>query len=920
MQAPKMQFHAWGRNLIAAALLAAVVASAAGRTGNYLIIVPEGFNGTEPVTRIANVKTSQGFDVSTYVVPSGTSNSSIKSYIASLWGGPNAPDYILLVGDTSGSTSTEITIPHFSGGGSKHCTTDLPYACMDGGDDWYPDIAIGRFSASTLSELTAMVDKSLFVEAGVFSDPEYAKRGAFLANPSTCGMAEPTHDWVIDNYFTPNDYVGVKLYSSQGAGTSDVTNAVNNGCLWVGYYGHSGSTGWWDPSFGQGNVQALSNNGLYGVAWSFSCNVGNYSYDECFGETWLREANKGAAAVIFPSAYIYWGSQSEWEPSTVLEHSFFRAFFEDDIWEVGPAWQAGLYHFLVEYTGSTDYKRNFFELYNLLGDPSLLLPQPDGFSLEPTPLSQDLCCPPDDEAAYSIVVSQLGDFSEPVTLTASGEPAGATVDFSVNGLAPPFTSELTIGNLGGSAPDSYNIQIDGTSASIQRSTLVVLNISPAAPPTVTLTSPANGAVDVARMPTLTWQPAAQALEYDLEVATDAGFLNVVYSATVTDESHMVGIMLASDTLHYWHVRAVNGCGDNGFSPTFTFTTIDQPDYFTQLFTSGFDLDTLSLTFIPDGSGDYYYMCGSDISLLPTDPSGGTTLSLGDDDYGSVSPSSSVWLYGVAYNDFYVGSNGYITFGSGDTNYNESLAAHFDRPRLSLVFDDLNPSTGGTVSWKQTADRVAITWDDVPEYSSTGSNTFQVELYFDGTITLSWLQIDSNDSVVGLSQGMGMPADYIATDLSAAEPCSQPTGACCYLDGSCAVTTEAACTGAWQGQGTDCTPNICTQPGACCYPDGSCALATEVGGADCTGDYQGDDTVCDPNPCRCPGDSNCDTTRSWRDIDFFVAAMNDNVAAWEALFAPGSPSCPFLNNDVNNDGTVNWRDIDPFVALMNTPCP
>ncbi|MCK4340901.1 MAG: hypothetical protein KAY37_04170 [Phycisphaerae bacterium] len=74
------------------------------------------------------------------------------------------------------------------------------------------------------------------------------------------------------------------------------------------------------------------------------------------------------------------------------------------------------------------------------------------------------------------------------------------------------------------------------------------------------------------------------------------------------------------------------------------------------------------------------------------------------------------------------------------------------------------------------------------------------------------------------------------------------------------------------------------------------------------------------PPICPGDSNCDGAISWRDIDYFVAAMNDNVAAWEAMFAPGTPSCLFANNDVNDDGAVSWRDIDPLVSLMNTTCP
>ncbi|MCK4343282.1 MAG: hypothetical protein KAY37_16330 [Phycisphaerae bacterium] len=78
----------------------------------------------------------------------------------------------------------------------------------------------------------------------------------------------------------------------------------------------------------------------------------------------------------------------------------------------------------------------------------------------------------------------------------------------------------------------------------------------------------------------------------------------------------------------------------------------------------------------------------------------------------------------------------------------------------------------------------------------------------------------------------------------------------------------------------------------------------------------------PDECEdiCCGDSNCDGTINWRDIDYFVAAMNDNVAAWEAMFLPGTPTCPFGNNDLNGDETVNWRDIDPIVAVMNTTCP
>ena len=74
------------------------------------------------------------------------------------------------------------------------------------------------------------------------------------------------------------------------------------------------------------------------------------------------------------------------------------------------------------------------------------------------------------------------------------------------------------------------------------------------------------------------------------------------------------------------------------------------------------------------------------------------------------------------------------------------------------------------------------------------------------------------------------------------------------------------------------------------------------------------------PTVCAGDCNCDGAVNWRDIDFFVAAMNDNSVAWLAMFGPDAPTCPFWNNDVNADGTVNWRDIDPLVGVMNTACP
>ncbi|GAF90640.1 unnamed protein product, partial [marine sediment metagenome] len=86
-------------------------------------------------------------------------------------------------------------------------------------------------------------------------------------------------------------------------------------------------------------------------------------------------------------------------------------------------------------------------------------------------------------------------------------------------------------------------------------------------------------------------------------------------------------------------------------------------------------------------------------------------------------------------------------------------------RISVLFDDLNPSGGGQVGWKQLVDRVAVTWEKVPEYGESSSNTFQIEMYFNGRIQLSWLAIASEDGIVGLSDGLGVPEEFEETDFS-----------------------------------------------------------------------------------------------------------------------------------------------------------
>ncbi|MCH7808100.1 MAG: S8 family serine peptidase, partial [Planctomycetes bacterium] len=266
----------------------------------------------------------------------------------------------------------------------------------------------------------------------------------------------------------------------------------------------------------------------------------------------------------------------------------------------------------------------------------------------------------------------------------------------------------------------------------------------------------------------------------IRYGTSCALLSDVASGGGFQTAHSIRLNgLTDDTDYYFAVdvadEADNTATDDNGGNCYTFRTLDVPDFFTEQFGGGFDLANWSIGFTPDGSFDFYRGCGDAITALPTDPTGGTPISLSDDSSSlvSVTGGQSVSLYGTNYTSFHVGSNGYITFGSGDSDWTESLSDHFSQPRISAMFDDLNPAAGGSVSWLQLADRAAVTYQNVPEFGTSNSNTFQIELFFDGRIQISYLSMDVGDGIVGLSAGGGLSPDFLQTDLSGQESCQGP---------------------------------------------------------------------------------------------------------------------------------------------------
>ncbi len=303
------------------------------------------------------------------------------------------------------------------------------------------------------------------------------------------------------------------------------------------------------------------------------------------------------------------------------------------------------------------------------------------------------------------------------------------------------------------------------------------NVTVVASATIDCTPPAIQTVSVSDV-----EPRSATVNIDLDEAsgvtvhygTSIFALNDSVSAGSFATSHAVNITgLTDETTYFFTVDAVDQAGnmssDDNAGAGYTFTTPDIPDFFTEQFGSGLDLEGMSITLVPNGEVDGYDATIEPLvgGLLPFEPTDGTFVPLSDDDSEQVSITggNSVLIYGQSFTSLWVGSNGYVTFGSSSTDYTESLSEHFGLARVSLLYDDLNPSDSGTVYSQQLADRVIISYDRVTEFSGGNQNTLQVELHFDGTIVMSWERIDSGDAVVGISAGNGQDPDFVMSDLS-----------------------------------------------------------------------------------------------------------------------------------------------------------
>ncbi len=288
------------------------------------------------------------------------------------------PEYVMLVGDRDGSFP--LTDYPYSGYASDH-----QYACLEG-SDFLPDIFVARLSIDNILQFRIAVSKIFKYEKTPYmQDPQHWIRGLSVGY-TWYNTARLTTLWVrelaLQEGFTRVDTV----YGSSS--NPDVVTYMNSGPGMIWYRGAGDQTGWWGPSYTISNLNAMPSNQKLGIMTPLTCGLGDFGPYDCFGETWIRmginpDSLKGGPAFFGVSDHF---THTKWNNPIMV--GYFDGLFELGVSHFAAAAVAGKLQMYRTFPGNpSGYVQQYFNTYNMLGDPELEVRTkiPEGILVEHLP-------------------------------------------------------------------------------------------------------------------------------------------------------------------------------------------------------------------------------------------------------------------------------------------------------------------------------------------------------------------------------------------------------------------------------------------------------------------------------------------------------------------------------------------------------
>jgi len=337
--------------------------------GNMLVITYDDF--WDEMVPFVQWKNMKGIATEMVNVSQFGSANAIKLFIEQYYV-DNGLTFVLLVGDVA-----QVPTLYPSYGAS-----DPSYSYIVG-DDHYPDLFVGRFSAQNPTDLLTQIERTLEYEQVPQIGAEWYHQGLGVASDQGPGD-DGEYDWehirnirtlMMDYTYTLVD----ELYDGSQGGEdapgdptpSMVATSVNDGRSVINYCGHGSPTSWGSSGFSNSDINQLVNDNMLPYVWTVACNNGEFdNYDACFCEAWLRATHNGEPT----GAIATFGSSigQPWDPPMDAQDEFNNLLTEQYVDNVkhtiGGISFNGCMHMNDNY-GSEGW--SVTDTWHLFGDPSL---------------------------------------------------------------------------------------------------------------------------------------------------------------------------------------------------------------------------------------------------------------------------------------------------------------------------------------------------------------------------------------------------------------------------------------------------------------------------------------------------------------------------------------------------------------------
>ena len=284
----------------------------------------------------------------------------------------NGIAFVLLVGDID-----QIETIRRSNGAGSNSPSDNSLTFV-AGDDYYPDLIIGRFSAETGEHVETMVDRTISYEMNPDPAGEWYKKGAGFASnqgPGDDGEDDDEHMDNIRDLLLDYTYIEVdQVYDPDGT-VADGEAAINEGRSIINYTGH-GSNGSWGNGCPMNNtdVNNLENEGMWPFIWSVACVNGEFHQGTCYAETWLRATNEsdgtptGAIATLMSTVNQAWNPPMEGQDEM---NAIFVESYSDHVKRTFGGLSFNGMNQMNDSYGSQGYNETYY--WTLFGDPSVVV-------------------------------------------------------------------------------------------------------------------------------------------------------------------------------------------------------------------------------------------------------------------------------------------------------------------------------------------------------------------------------------------------------------------------------------------------------------------------------------------------------------------------------------------------------------------